>query len=168
MKKNWENRSKPYMRHITSLFENEVLGAYLAGHLVIESILVIMLETDSRESDKHAYFDWSFHKKIEVVKNRNLISLEMAEFLYELNKLRNQLVHRLDTSISFEQLFNLAQKASMGGVEFSDGTIHSDHVLSEKWYGVNGIIQEIFQNASQSLLFLNERDDHLINFMSSS
>ncbi|VVM45595.1 hypothetical protein PS619_00516 [Pseudomonas fluorescens] len=166
MRSPWENRIKPQITHIMSLFENETLGAYLAGHLILESILVIMLETKPSDSDQGAYFDWSFHRKITASESRGLITRKMAEFLLEANRLRNRLAHKLDSPISFEEAFHLAQKASNGGVNFSDDTIHSDRAKSEEWYSVNGVIQEIFQNASQDLLYLLDDDDHITSFVS--
>jgi len=164
----WKDRAKPRIEHITSLFENEVLGAFLAGHLVLESVLVLMLEATPNDSDKGRYFDWSFYRKINSAETRGLIHKEMASFLHEVNGIRNRLAHKLDTSISFDEAFYLAQKAAASGVDFSDDTIHSDRVKSEKWYGIHGIVQEIFQNASQDLLFLLEDDAHITNFVSAN
>jgi hypothetical protein len=166
MKDPWEDRTKPSIEHITSLFENEVLGAFLAGHLVLESVLVLMLETSANDSDKGGYFDWSFYRKINAAEARGLIHNGMACFLLEVNRIRNRFAHKLDTPISFDEAFFLAQKAAAGGVDFSDDTIHSDRVKSEEWYGIHGIVQEVFQNASQDLLFLLEDDDHITNFVS--
>ena len=166
MKDPWKGRAKPNIEHITSLFENEVMGAFLTGHLVLESVLVLMLETNPHDSDKGDYFDWSFFRKINAAENRDLINSEMASFLHEVSKIRNRLAHNLDTPISFDEAFHLAQKAASGGVDFSDDTIHSDRVKSEDWYGIYGIVQEVFQNASQDLLFFLEDDGHITSFVS--
>ena len=168
MKDPWEDRTKPSIEHIISLFGNEVLGAYLAGHLVLESVLVLMLETNPNDSDKGGYFDWSFYRKVNAAEARGLIHKGMACFLHEVNGIRNRLAHKLDTPISFDEAFFLAQKAAAGGVAFSDDTIHSDRVKSEEWYGVHGIVQEVFQNASQDLLFLLGNDGHITNFASAN
>jgi hypothetical protein len=40
MSNTWKGRQRPHIKHSTSLFENEVLGAFMAGHLVLEAILV--------------------------------------------------------------------------------------------------------------------------------
>ncbi|HDX8593300.1 hypothetical protein [Aeromonas dhakensis] len=168
MKDPWEGRTKPSIEHITSLFDNDVLGAFLAGHLVLESVLVLMLETTPNDSDKGGYFDWSFYRKINAAEARGLIHNGMACFLHEVNGIRNRLAHKLDAPISFDEAFCLAQKAAAGGVDFSDDTIHSDRVKSAEWYGIHGIVQEVFQNASQDLLFLLEDDDHITNFVSTN
>jgi len=168
MKDPWEDRTKPSIEHITSMFENEVLGAFLVGHLVLESVLVLMLETTPNDSDKGGYFDWSFYRKINAAEARGLIHNGMACFLHEVNGIRNRLAHKLDTPISFEEAFYLAQKAAAGGIDFTDDTIHSDRVKSEEWYGIHGIVQEVFQNTSQDLLFMLEGDDHITNFVSAN
>lgn len=168
MKNLWEDRAKPSIEHITSLFENEVLGAFLAGHLVLESVLVLMLETNPNDCDKGGYFDWSFYRKVNAAEARGLIHHGMACFLQEVNGIRNRLAHKLDTHISFDEAFFLAQKAAAGGVGFSDDTIHSDRVKSEEWYGIHGIVQEVFHNASQDLLFLLEEDEHITDFVSAN
>lgn len=168
MKDPWEGRTKPSIEHIISLFGNEVLGAFLAGHLVLESVLVLMLETTPKDSDEGGYFDWSFYRKINAAEARGLIHNGMACFLHEVNGIRNRLAHKLDAPISFDEAFLLAQKAASGGVDFSDDTIHSNREKSEEWYGVHGIVQEVFQNASQDLLFLLENDEHITNFVSAS
>jgi hypothetical protein len=161
----WKDRAKPSIEHITSLFENEVLGAFLAGHLVLESVLVLMLEATPDDSDKGRYFDWSFYRKINSAETRGLIHKEMASFLHEVNGIRNRLAHKLDTPISFDEAFHLAQKAAASGVGFSDDTIYSDRVKSEEWYGIHGVVQEIFQSVSQDLLCLLEDDAHITKFV---
>jgi hypothetical protein len=165
MKNIWEERAKPSIEHITSLFENEVLGAFLTGHLILESVLVLMLETTPNDSDKGEYFDWSFYRKVNAAEARSLICSGMARFLHEVNGIRNRLAHKLETPISFDEAFYLAQKAAAGGVDFTDDTIHSDRVQSEELYGIHGIVQEIFQNACQDLLYLLADNDHISNFV---
>jgi hypothetical protein len=88
MKNIWEERAKPSIEHITSLFENEVLGAFLTGHLILESVLVLMLETTPNDSDKGEYFDWSFYRKVNAAEARSLICSGMARFLHEVNGIR--------------------------------------------------------------------------------
>jgi hypothetical protein len=55
MSDTWEGRQRPYIGHVTSLFENEVLGAFMSGHLVLEAILVQMLETGFEEQRNRKY-----------------------------------------------------------------------------------------------------------------
>ena len=96
MKEPWKVRNKPSIEHITYLFENEVLRAFLSGHLFLESVLVIMLEENPKDSDKGGYFDWSFYRKVNATKARGLVPNGMACFLHEVNGIRNRLAHKLD------------------------------------------------------------------------
>lgn len=166
MKDPWENRVRPELEHITSLFENEVLGAFMSGHLVIEAILVQMLETQPKESDRGQYFEWSFKRKVDSCESRGIIGTNTADFLRALNNVRNRLAHKLDTPITFVEAFELAKLAAKGGIDFSDETIYQDRENAEEWYGVEGIVQEIFQNTAQDLLCFLDDDNYLIDFVS--
>jgi hypothetical protein len=166
MKDPWENRVRPDLDHITSLFDNEVLGAFMSGHLVIESILVQMLETQPKEGDRGRYFEWSFRRKVDASESRGIIGKDTADFLRGLNDIRNRLAHKLDTPITFGEAFELAKLAAQGGIDFSDETIYSDPEKSEKWYGIEGIIQEVFQSAAQDLLYFLGDDSYMIEFVS--
>lgn len=166
MKDPWANRARPHLEHITSLFDNKVLGAFMSGHLVIESILVQMLETQAKEDDGGHYFEWSFRRKVDASESREIIGKDTADFLRGLNDVRNRLAHKLDTPITFEEAFELAKLAVHGGIDFSDETIYLDREKSEKWYGIEGIIQEVFQNAAQDLLFFLDEDSYIVKFVS--
>ena len=139
----------------------------MSGHLVIESILVQMLETQPKEDDEGRYFDWSFRRKVDASESRGIIDKDTADFIRGLNNIRNRLAHKLDTPISFDEVFDLAKLAAQGGIEFSDSTIYLDRDKSEKWYGVKGIIQEVFQNAAQDLLYYLDDDSYIFEFVSS-
>ncbi|CAH6845613.1 conserved hypothetical protein [Vibrio chagasii] len=152
----WEDRETPDLEHILELFNNTELGAYLAGHLLLESVLVQLIELKLDDSEKINPFNMSFPNKVKLALNRGLIWQSMADFLIEMNRIRNRLAHRLGEPITFDLVFGLAKVAHLGGVDFSDDTIHSDYQLSQQWYGIQGIIQETFQNAAQDLSFIME------------
>ncbi|WP_208599559.1 hypothetical protein [Desulfospira joergensenii] len=154
--KNWKGKKRPDLDDITGLFANVELGAYITGHLIIESVLVQLIELKLTKDDKFNPFDLSFPNKVEVAKNRNLIDESMASFLLEMNRIRNRLAHRLGEKITFDMMFNLARCAADGGVDFSDDSIYSNKELSRECYGTKAIIQEIFQNAAQDLSFIME------------
>jgi hypothetical protein len=154
--KNWKNRNQPSLDHITGLFANSELGAYITGHLIIESVLVQLIELKMTDDDTFNPFDLSFPNKVEIAKNRQLIDERMAFFLLTMNRIRNRLAHRLGEKITFDMMFDLAKCAADGGVEFSDDTIHGNRKLSQEWYGTKAIIQEVFQNAAQDLSFIME------------
>ncbi|MCE2593775.1 hypothetical protein K6Y31_02980 [Motilimonas cestriensis] len=152
----WEDRETPDLEHILELFNNAELGAYLAGHLLLESVLVQLIELKLDDSEKINPFNISFPNKVNLALNRGLIWQSMADFLIEMNRIRNRLAHRLGEPITFDLVFGLAKVAHLAGVDFSDDTIYSDYQLSQQWYGIQGIIQEIFQNAAQDLSFIME------------
>lgn len=152
----WKDRAKPSLDHILNLFDNTELGAFLAGHLLLESVLVQLIELKLSDEDNIQPFDLSFPNKVTLALNRDLIKQSMANFLFEMNRIRNRLAHRLGEPITFDMLFDLVKIAYEGGVDFSDNTIYQDRELSLEWYGTEGIIQEIFQNAAQDLSFIME------------
>ena len=156
MKDHWKNRVHPNLDHIMSLFDRPELAAFMTGHLILESVLVQLIELKLTDSDQINLFDLSFPNKVNMAKSRGLIGEKMGEFLLEMNSVRNRLAHRLCEPIEFDRMYSLAKVAHQGGVEFSDDTIHSDRSKSLEWYGVEGIIQEIFQNVAQSLSFIME------------
>lgn len=156
-KDHWGDRQKPTLDHILELFSNTELGAYISGHLLIESVLVQLIELKMNDDDNFDPFDLSFPNKAGIAKRRGLIDESMEAFLLEMNRIRNRLAHRLGEPINFDLMFRLAKSAYEGGVDFSDDTIHTNRELSCQWYGVQGIIQEIFQNAAQGLSFIMEQ-----------
>lgn len=157
MKDHWKDRVHPNLDHIMSLFARPELGAFITGHLILESVLVQLIELKLTDKDRINLFDLSFPSKVNMAKSRGLIDDEMGEFLIAVNTIRNRLAHRLGEKIDFEMMYSLAKIAHTGGVDFSDDTIHSDKSKSEEWYGVGGIIQELFQNAAQDLSFIMEQ-----------
>ena len=72
------------------------------------------------------------------------------------NQLRNKLAHNLGYRLSFDEVFSLCKEASKAGIDFSDDTIHSNKKTSKEWYGIEGVIQEIFQNTAIDLGFIME------------
>lgn len=147
----WAGRDKPDLDHIMDLFSNRDLGAFLSGHLILESVVVQMLEVTKKDSDKKSFFDLSFESKVNMANNRDLISEGMKNFLLEINRLRNRLAHRLGEKITFETAFELAGWAAGAGAEFSDEVIFTNKDLAREWYDVEGTLQEIFQNIAIEL-----------------
>jgi hypothetical protein len=157
MKDHWKDRVRPNLNHILSLFDRPELGAFITGHLILESVLVQLIELKLTDKDRINLFDMSFPSKVNMAKSRGLIDNEMSEFLIAVNTIRNHLAHRLGEEMNFKMMYSLVQIAHRGGVDFSDDTIHSDKSSSEEWYGAEGIIQEIFQNAALALAFIMEQ-----------
>ena len=162
--RHWRGRDKPSIDHIFTLFDHTELGAYVAGHLLVESVLVQLIELVMTSEDKFDPFDLSFRNKVGLARGRNLIDERWERFLLELNRIRNRIAHRLGERITFDTLFELAVLAAEAGIDFSDNTIHTDRTLSLEHYGVQGLIQEIFQNAAQDLSFVMEEHGGTFQF----
>jgi hypothetical protein len=55
------------------------------------------------------------------------------------------------------------------GVEYSDSTIYKNKKLSKEWYGIEGIITEIFPNTFCYMFYENEQyfeDNEILKYMS--
>ena len=139
MKDHWKDRVRPNLKHILSLFDRPELGAFITGHLILESILVQLIELKHTDKDRINLFDLSFPSKVNMAKSRDLIDNEMSKFLIAVNTIRNRMSHRLEEEINFEMMYSLAKSAHKDGVDFSDDSIHSNKSNSEEWYGVGGV-----------------------------
>ena len=95
-----------------------------------------------------------------------VIAQNTAEFLRGVNNIRNRLSHKLGTPITFDEAFKLAGLAAAGGVDFCDSTIYLNKSRSLHEYGIEGVIQEVFQNAALDLLYLMDDKSFLENFVS--
>ncbi len=155
--KKWKGRERPHLDHVTSLFSDNTLSAFVTGHLIIESLLVQMIDLKLEHPDKFNAFNLNFPTKVNICEAVGLIDLDMASFLLEMNKIRNRFAHKLGYSLSFDDAYCFAQIAA-GVTEFSDTSIYSDKENSKEWYGVEGIIQEVFQNVAQDLAFIIDED----------
>jgi hypothetical protein len=156
--KKGKGREQPNLDHLISLFSDDSISAFITGHLIIESILVQMIDLKLEYPDEFDAFSLNFPAKANLCKALGLIDSDMTNFLLEMNRIRNRFAHRLGYSLSFDDAFSFAQAAAKGGVDFSDDSIHTDRANSEEWYGIKGIIQEVFQNAAQDLSFIMEEN----------
>jgi hypothetical protein len=156
MKNHWKDRVRPNLNHIMSMFDRPEVGAFITGHLILESVLVQLIELKKTGSGPINLFDLSFPSKVEMARSRGLVGEKMGEFLLEMNAMRNRIAHRLGEQIDFDRMYLLAKTAQLGEVEFSDDTIHMDKAAALEQYGLTGIIQEVFQNAAQELSFIME------------
>ena len=158
MNKKWNGREQPNLTHLMSLFSNEIMSAFINGHLIIESLLVQMIDLKLRNPDDLNAFDLNFPGKVNLCKALHLLDVNMATFLLEMNSIRNRFAHRLGYNLSFDDAFNFVQAAVKGGIDFSDDTIHTDKNKSQEWYGIEGIIQEVFQNTAQDLSWIMDEN----------
>lgn len=144
---------------------DENLIRYIKGHLFLEYIMNIILEKSlNAEIGKH-----TFNKKIHLLYDNNFINNEEKNLLVSINRLRNKIAHVLDFKFSFDELFDLVKMSVECGVDYSDHTIFDNRKLSKEWYGVGGIINELFPNLFCHLLYKNEKyfnDMEIYDYMS--
>lgn len=142
---------------------DENLIYYIKGHLFLEYIMNTISEKALNKRKN------TFSKKIYLLYNNNLISEKEKDLLVAINKLRNKIAHDLDFKLSFDELFGLVKMSAECGVDYSDDTIFDNRELSKEWYGIDGIINELFPNLFCHLLYRNEKyfnDMEIIDYMS--
>ncbi|MBW5456583.1 MAG: hypothetical protein E7C05_17140 [Clostridium botulinum] len=143
------------------------LHDFLRGHLYLEYILNVLIEKAIKSKHKNE-FD-TFYKKVCVLKDNKIIDDNMGKLLIAINKIRNKLAHQIDFKITFKMMFDLAVLSINAGVEYSDDGIFLNREYSEKSYGIEGIVYELFYNTFCQLLFDNEKyfiDNEILNYMS--
>jgi len=158
MHKKWTGREQPNLNHLMSLFSDEIMSAFINGHLIIESLLVQLIDLKLKNPDDFNAFHLNFPGKVNLCKALDLIDIDLATFLLEMNSIRNRFVHRLGYNLSFDDAFSFVQAAAKGGIDFSDDTIYNDKEKSQEWYGIEGIIQEVFQNTAQDLSWIMDEN----------
>lgn len=156
MPNKWKNRVSPDIGHILALMGQSQLGAFVMGHLIIESVLVQLIDTKLSKPEKFDAFQVSFPRKVELCLAHGLFDAELASLLHEINTVRNKFAHRLGFKLSFSQLFALANHAAESGIDYSDETIYRNEKLSEERYGDQGILHETLTNTVMHLTFLLE------------
>ena len=149
-----KNSENPNLNHILSLFENDIMSAFINGHLILEALIIQLIHLKVEPSEKT--FKLNFPDKIKKCFELNIFEQNMCDFLNSINKIRNNYAHNLGYNIDFDELFLLAEMAGKAGVDFSDETIYLNKALSKEWYGEYGIIQEIFQNTAIDFSFIVE------------
>lgn len=144
----------PNLDYLLSLFGNEIIAAFINGHLILEALLIQFIKLKSGESEK--WEKLNFPNKVVKCIELNFFDQKIGDFLLLINDIRNNYAHNLGYDITFDELFILAQKAGEAGIDFSDETIYLNKKLSKEWYGEEGIIQEVFQNTAIDLSFIIE------------
>jgi len=153
----WVGREKPEINQLMSLFENAEIGAFITGHLIVESVLVQLIELVMTDEDKFNPFDLGFRNKVALARGRDLIDEKLESFLVEMNRIRNRIAHRLGEKLTFDAIFELARRAAHAGIDFSDDDIYLNKEHSRACYGLIGVMQEVFQNCAIDLSFLIEK-----------
>ena len=148
----FQKRSEnPNLDHLLSLFGNEIMAAFINGHLIIEALLVQFIEHKIGYDEKTS--KWNFPNKVKKCIEFEYFDENIEAFLLMINDIRNNYAHNLGYKLTFDELFLLVKNAGQAGIDFSDETIYLNKELSKEWYGEYGIIQEIFQNTAMDLSF---------------
>ncbi len=135
--------------------QKDALILILTGHLSIEYLLIEIIGL--RCTDKEKLWRWNFPKKVEKCVELDFISKGMAEGLNALNDVRNDFAHILGHKLTFDDAFDLVGKVARAGFIFTDDNIWDDRQLSQEWYGIDGVIDEVVRNIYLDLAFiLNE------------
>lgn len=151
----FEKRSEnPDLDHLMSLFGNEKMAAFINGHLIIEALLVQFKNYKDGNDEKIS--KWNFPTKVKRCVKLQYFDEKVESFLLMINDIRNNYAHNLGYTLTFDELFLLAEHAGQAGIDFSDETIYLDKNRSKEWYGEYGIIQEIFQNTAMDLSIIME------------
>lgn len=143
---------------------DENLIRYIKGHMFLEfamnTIIVKSLKVNTNKT---------FAKKIDLMFNNSLLSENEKDLLKALNKQRNEIAHNLNYALTFDIMYNLVTLSAEAGVDYSDSTIYESKKLSKEWYGIEGIITELFPNTFCHLFYENEQyfqDNEIIKYMS--
>lgn len=137
---------------------------FLRGHLYLEALIIELLRKYSKAKIPQRFF-----KKINKLKDIKLIDGETYDVLYEINKLRNDIAHNLEFDFSYKRFFKIIKLANRAKVEFSDVSIYLEEEMSEKHYGLDGAISELFYNIFEHLIYSNQElflEDDGVSFLS--
>lgn len=144
---------------------NENLIRYIKGHLFLEFAMnTIVAKALNVNTEKK-----TFNNKIDLLFRNFLVSEKERDILRALNKERNEIAHNLNYTLTFNTLYYLVKLSDEAGVDYSDSTIYQDEKLSREWYGIEGIINEIFPNTFCHLFYKNEQyfeDNEILKYMS--
>lgn len=144
----------PDLGTIMSLFNDRLMSAFITGHLIVESILVQMIEF--KGGKRKAILKKNFPNKVKSCIEMGYFDEKIGNFLNLINDIRNNYAHNLGYDLTADEIFLLVQHAGNAGIDFSDETIFQNKEISFEWYGVVGILQEVFQNTAFDLSFILE------------
>lgn len=143
---------------------DEHLIRYIKGHLFLEFAINTIIEKALRINTKGK----TFSIKIDILFKNSLLSTKEKNLLIAINKERNNIAHNLNYILTFDTVYNLAKTSADAGVDYSESTIYKNKKLSEEWYGVNGILMELFPNIFCHLFYKNEKyfeGNEILSFM---
>lgn len=142
-------------------YDNNMI-LFIKGHLFIEYYMQVCIKKINVKIK-------NFYNKIQLMYNYHLISDYMKTLLEKINKIRNDIAHEIKYKLKFDTVFELINLSVMAGVDYSDDTIYINKKLSYEWYGIEGILNELFPNTIYTILdnckelFTNEELNDLLN-----
>lgn len=143
---------------------DENLICYIKGHLFLEFAMDKIIEKVLSVSTNNK----TFAQKIALLYERSLLSEREKDLLKAINKQRNEIAHNLNYVLTFDIMYDLVKQSAVAGVDFSEETIFKNKKLSREWYGVNGIVDELFPNTFCHLFSANEQyfeDNEIFKYM---
>jgi hypothetical protein len=135
--------------------QQDALVLILMGHLSIEYLLVEILKLKCPHVDEP--WNWNFPNKVNKCVEIGVLTDEAGEALKAFNNVRNDFAHILGHRLTFDEVFGLAKKVAGAGFDFTDDTIWADRQVSEEWYGIEDVVNEVVSNIYLDLAYvLNE------------
>jgi len=137
---------------------------FIKGHLFVENCMKQILD----KTEKERATSEKFSGKVSQMLMYELIDQDMASLLYKINKIRNNIAHDLYYKLTFDEVFALVEESAKLGVDYSDETIYNNKELSKEYYGLEGLIVELFPNLFAHLIWENENkftQDEICNLM---
>lgn len=125
---------------------DENLLLFLKGCLFIENCLNRILIKKEEKSDTTLF------NKINKIYDLGLITEKTKDLLMDIKDIRNNIAHNLFYQLSFNEIFDLVKKSVDAGVIYSDDSIWENRKLSYEFYGIGGILNELFPNTFAMLL----------------
>ena len=132
--------------------QQDALVLILMGHLSIEYLLVEILKLKCSYVDEP--WNWNFPNKVNKCVEIGVLTDEAGEALKTFNNVRNNFAHILGHTLTFDDVFGLAKKVAGAGFDFTDDTIWTDRQLSEEWYGIGGVVNEVVRNIYLDLAYV--------------
>lgn len=147
-------KDKANIENITDFYSeyDENLIRYIKGHLFLEFAMNTIIEKALNVTTRNK----TFSNKITLLYDNSLLSPMERDLLKSINKERNEIAHNLNYELTFDVVFHLVRMSGEAGVAYSDETIYRNKKLSSEWYGIDGIMIELFPNLFCHLFYQNE------------
>jgi hypothetical protein len=133
------------------LFQDSELSTVIIGHLLIENILVKLINVVMPNSAAFNSDNLRFPQKVSLCEGMGLIEPKLADYLKQLNKLRNNFAHDLRYYISFEDAVGFAKAGLSAGIKYHDTDFESYRKFKNERKDVVYLLHDIFMNTTFDL-----------------